>query len=213
MFSVDGFLISNLVLHIHIRFSFYCELCVLRVCPSLDIVAEFRESSVLTWAGCGRGCLLSPPGVQDVRFVAAELRHCDLRVVRLHMLHDVGFGLVLIRRGLCFRDSWRPPSILGLRNRRLARRDKCWRHHSGTYCLRVMIISRSWQFLLLLPVVVVELIDTISVTFHPFAHGKVNTFCSKCLRFFIWAWARRCDLLGCFIVELVDVNFCHIATT
>ena len=74
-----------------------------------------------------------------------------------------------------------------------------------------MIVARTWQFLLLVEIVVIKLVVS-SVTYHLLAHGKVNSSRPKSRRFFIGAWARRGNLLRSLVVQFVDMDLLHVAT-
>ena len=75
-----------------------------------------------------------------------------------------------------------------------------------------MIIAGAGQFPFLIVIIVIKLINAVSVTSHFFAHGKVDSSCAKRLRFFVGAGARRSNLFGCLIVELVDMDLLHVVS-
>ena len=77
----------------------------------------------------------------------------------------------------------------------------------------MMIIAGAGQFLFLIVIVVVKLVNSVSVTFHFLAHGEVDSSRAKRLRFFVGAGARRSYFFGSLIVELVDMDLLHVVST
>ena len=127
------------------------------------------------------------------------------------MLHDVGLGLVLIRRRLWLEHSrWVKP--VGFRDGRLLRRDKGGGHHSRANGLCMDIVAGTGQFLLTLVVVVVEFVHSISVTMHLLSHSVVWACLAKGGILFIGSWRRASDLLGSLVVKAIDVKFVHVVT-
>lgn len=199
------------LLSVSLLFVSFVLLLSLESSCSLDIFCEVRPASIRsgTWGWfCG---LFAPAGVENVWFVEAKLGHCDLRVIRLHVLHNVCLWWVLVWRGLRLEHS-RGIKSTGSWDWGLLRRNKGWRHHPWANRLWMNIVARAGQFFLAIVIVVIKLVYSISVTMHFFAHAVVRSLLTKRWIFFIGCRWWASDLFGTFIVEAINVKLEHVFT-
>ena len=86
------------------------------------------------------------------------------------MLDDVGLGSVRVGRWVLLGARRGLEPILGLRDGRLHGTGEGGGHHAGTNRLRVHIVARPWQFLLLVVVIVIKLVNAAPITVHFLTH-------------------------------------------